>query len=54
MAFYLIGDVQGCNAALQRLLDAISFSPSEDDLEVGKALCQGDGHRHALCRIVER
>ena len=32
MALYLIGDVQGCNAALQRLLDTISFSPSRDSL----------------------
>ena len=32
MALYLIGDVQGCNAALQRLLDEISFSPSRDTL----------------------
>jgi bis(5'-nucleosyl)-tetraphosphatase (symmetrical) len=32
MALYMIGDVQGCNGALQRLLDAISFSPSRDTL----------------------
>ena len=32
MALYLIGDVQGCNNALQRLLDSISFSPSRDTL----------------------
>jgi bis(5'-nucleosyl)-tetraphosphatase (symmetrical) len=32
MANYLIGDVQGCDAALQGLLDAISFSPSRDTL----------------------
>ncbi|MFZ2218081.1 MAG: symmetrical bis(5'-nucleosyl)-tetraphosphatase [Rhodoferax sp.] len=32
MALYLIGDVQGCNSALQRLLDEISFSPSRDKL----------------------
>ena len=30
MAMYLIGDVQGCDAPLQRLLDAIAFSPSRD------------------------
>ncbi len=30
MAFYLIGDVQGCDEALQRLLDEIDFSPSRD------------------------
>ena len=27
---YLIGDVQGCCGALQRLLDAVDFSPSRD------------------------
>jgi hypothetical protein len=32
MALYLIGDVQGCDAALQRLLDTLSFSPSRDTL----------------------
>lgn len=32
MAHYLIGDVQGCDAALQRLLDEISYSPSRDTL----------------------
>jgi bis(5'-nucleosyl)-tetraphosphatase (symmetrical) len=34
MALYLIGDVQGCDDALQRLLDEISFSPSRDTLYV--------------------
>ncbi|MFT3778093.1 MAG: symmetrical bis(5'-nucleosyl)-tetraphosphatase [Ottowia sp.] len=32
MALYLIGDVQGCDAALGRLLDEIAFSPSRDRL----------------------
>ena len=32
MANYLIGDVQGCDAALQRLLEKIAFSPSRDSL----------------------
>ncbi|RZI77048.1 MAG: symmetrical bis(5'-nucleosyl)-tetraphosphatase [Variovorax sp.] len=30
MALYLIGDVQGCDEALGRLLDTIDFSPSRD------------------------
>lgn len=32
MGLYLIGDVQGCDAALQRLLEKIGFSPSRDHL----------------------
>ncbi|MFN7196729.1 MAG: symmetrical bis(5'-nucleosyl)-tetraphosphatase [Hylemonella sp.] len=32
MAHYLIGDVQGCDAALQRLLDTLAYSPSRDTL----------------------
>ena len=32
MAMYLIGDVQGCDQALQQLLDKIQFSPSKDTL----------------------
>ena len=30
MALYLIGDVQGCDSALGRLLEKIGFSPSRD------------------------
>jgi bis(5'-nucleosyl)-tetraphosphatase (symmetrical) len=32
MALYLIGDVQGCDDALSRLLAEIGFSPSRDNL----------------------
>jgi bis(5'-nucleosyl)-tetraphosphatase (symmetrical) len=32
MALYLIGDVQGCDEALGRLLERIAFSPSRDQL----------------------
>ncbi|RYF56394.1 MAG: bis(5'-nucleosyl)-tetraphosphatase (symmetrical), partial [Comamonadaceae bacterium] len=32
MALYLIGDVQGCDRALGRLLDTLAFSPSRDQL----------------------
>ncbi len=32
MAMYFIGDVQGCDAPLGRLLDKIAFSPSRDTL----------------------
>ena len=34
MALYLIGDVQGCDAALGQLLDTVAFSPSRDRLIV--------------------
>lgn len=37
MARYLVGDVQGCHAALQALLVRLDFSPSRDTL-----LCAGD------------
>ena len=32
MANYLIGDLQGCDSALGRLLEKIDFSPSRDVL----------------------
>ena len=32
MSQYLIGDIQGCDDALQRLVDRIDFSPSRDTL----------------------
>lgn len=32
MAVYLIGDVQGCDEALERLLHTLDFSPSRDTL----------------------
>jgi bis(5'-nucleosyl)-tetraphosphatase (symmetrical) len=32
MSLYLIGDVQGCDAALGQLLNEINFSPSRDQL----------------------
>jgi bis(5'-nucleosyl)-tetraphosphatase (symmetrical) len=34
MGLYLIGDVQGCDASLGKLLDEIQFSPSRDNLVV--------------------
>lgn len=34
MASYLIGDIQGCDSALARLLDKMAFSPSRDTLYV--------------------
>ncbi len=34
MSLYCIGDLQGCNAPFQRLLQSIDFSPSRDTLYV--------------------
>ena len=34
MANYLVGDLQGCDSAFERLLDKINFSPSRDTLFV--------------------
>jgi bis(5'-nucleosyl)-tetraphosphatase (symmetrical) len=34
MSLYCIGDLQGCNAPFQRLLDKIDFSPSRDTLYI--------------------
>lgn len=34
MALYLIGDIQGCDAPLQQLLDTLGFSPSRDTVYV--------------------
>jgi bis(5'-nucleosyl)-tetraphosphatase (symmetrical) len=34
MSLYLIGDLQGCHAPFQRLLDKIAFSPSRDTLYI--------------------
>ncbi|GAB4089760.1 diadenosine tetraphosphatase [Hydrogenophaga soli] len=32
MALYMMGDIQGCRPALDRLLDTVGFSPSRDTL----------------------
>ena len=33
MATYMIGDVQGCMAPLQRMLDEVGFSASRDTVD---------------------
>ncbi|MDM0108902.1 symmetrical bis(5'-nucleosyl)-tetraphosphatase [Variovorax sp. J22R24] len=52
MALYLIGDVQGCDEPLQRLLDDIAFSPSRDTLVVlGDLVNRGPASADVLRRM---
>ena len=53
MALYLIGDVQGCDAMLQRLLDEVGFSPSRDRFIVlGDLVNRGPQSLAALRRVM--
>lgn len=53
MALYLIGDVQGCDRALQRLLDKISYSPSRDTLYLlGDLVNRGPDSESVLRRLM--
>ena len=53
MAMYLIGDVQGCDAALQTLLDTIAFSPSRDTLYLlGDLVNRGSDSAGVLRRLM--
>ncbi len=53
MALYLIGDVQGCDSALQRLLAEIAFSPSRDTLYLlGDLVNRGPDSAGVLRRLM--
>lgn len=52
MALYLIGDVQGCDDPLRRLLDDIAFSPSRDTLVLlGDLVNRGPSSVDVLRRV---
>ncbi len=53
MALYLIGDIQGCDTALQHLLDTLAFSPSRDTLCVlGDLVNRGPDSAAVLRRMM--
>jgi len=53
MALYLIGDVQGCDAPLGRLLEKVAFSPSRDTLYLlGDLVNRGPSSAAVLRRLM--
>jgi bis(5'-nucleosyl)-tetraphosphatase (symmetrical) len=53
MALYLIGDVQGCDNALARLLDTLDFSPSRDTIYLlGDLVNRGPDSTDVLRRLM--
>ncbi|MES2186445.1 MAG: symmetrical bis(5'-nucleosyl)-tetraphosphatase [Pseudomonadota bacterium] len=55
MAIYMIGDLQGCDTALQRLLETVDFSPSRDTLVLlGDLVNRGPESLAVLRRLAAR
>ncbi len=53
MALYLIGDLQGCDGPLQRLLDRLDFSPSRDTVFLlGDLVNRGPASAEVLRRLM--
>ncbi len=53
MSLYFIGDLQGCHAPFQRLLDAVDFSPSRDRLVLlGDLVNRGPGSLAVLRQLM--
>ena len=53
MAIYLVGDIQGCDSALARLLAKLDFSPSRDTLYVlGDMVNRGPDSAGTLRRLM--
>ena len=53
MSLYLIGDLQGCDDALQRLLAEIAFTPGRDTLYVlGDLVNRGPASEAVLRRLM--
>lgn len=53
MAVYWVGDIQGCDAPLARLLDEVAFSPSRDHLIVlGDLVNRGPDSASVLRRLM--
>ena len=53
MAVYWVGDIQGCDAPLGRLLDMVDFSPSQDHLIVlGDLINRGPASDAVLRRLI--